>query len=282
MKKSSKVVKAGVDSSLTPPVRNCAAPHSFLFLRHRRHAWPNNHAMADLSRETSRQSFSADDATSLTQFPNLCSSVSRDYDSTSQPLDDLLEGSGPSMFDDNAAVDASDPQTLSAASTDVIRSIIDHHGAVELVRRLSTMLAERDAHITALTRLAEEYKIPRGRINDTASRVKQAERRRLSLATASEDLAPSSGLGSESGVRTTLKPYISSLCLIICRSLSNQRGRQSHPRLRKGSLSFLVVARASYQKRHKSRRFLHELGSKAPYANTLCSSTPAGSRSTSR
>jgi hypothetical protein len=165
--------------------------------------------MAELCRETSHQSLTADDATSLTQFPNLCSGASRDHDAASQPLHDLLEGAGPSMFDDNAAVDASDPQTLSAASTDVIRNVIDHHGAVELIRRLSTMLAERDAHITALTRLAEEYKIPRGRISDAASRVKQAERRRLSLATASEDLAPSSGLGSESGVCTGDEFYCS-------------------------------------------------------------------------
>jgi hypothetical protein len=165
--------------------------------------------MADLSRETSHQSsLSTDEATSLTYFPNLSSSaLSQDYELANQPLHDLLEGSGPSMFDDNTALDASDPQTLSAASTDVIQNIIDHHGAVELIRRLSTMLAERDAHITALTRLAEEYKIPRTRINDTASRAKQAERRRLSLATASEDLAPSSGLGSESGVCPTTRFY---------------------------------------------------------------------------
>ena len=159
--------------------------------------------MADLSRETSHQSsLPMDEATSLTYFPNLSSgALSQDYESANQPLHDLLEGSGPSMFDDSTAIDASDPQNLSAASTDVIRNIIDHHGAIELIRRLSVMLAERDAHISALTRLAEEFKIPRSRINDTASRVKQAERRRLSLATASEDLATSSGLGSESGVR---------------------------------------------------------------------------------
>ena len=106
------------------------------------------------------------------------------------------------MFDENTPIDANDPQALSAASSDVLQKIIDHHGAAELVQRLSTLLAERDAHVTALTRLAEEYKIPRQRIAETASRVKQAERRRLSLATASEDLAPSSGIGSESSVRS--------------------------------------------------------------------------------
>lgn len=163
--------------------------------------------MAELSREISRQSFSADDSSSLTPFPRLSPAVSNDYEPNSQPLEDLLEGSGPSMFDENAIIDASDPQTLSAASPDVIRSIIDHHGAVELIRRLSTMLAERDAHITALKRLAEDYQIPRNQINDAASRAKQAERRRLSLATASEDLAPSSGLGSDSGVCARVKPF---------------------------------------------------------------------------
>ncbi|KAK3716213.1 hypothetical protein LTR37_006658 [Vermiconidia calcicola] len=102
------------------------------------------------------------------------------------------------MFDENTANDATDPQTLSAASTEVLQNLIDHHGAVELIKRLSSMLAERDAHITALTRLAEEYKMPRQRISETASRAKQAERRRLSLITASEDLGPSSVIGSDS------------------------------------------------------------------------------------
>ena len=106
------------------------------------------------------------------------------------------------MFDENNTIDASNPQSLSAAPVFVLQSIIDYHGAVELVQRLSAALAERDAHITALTRLAEEYKIPRERVVDTSSRVKQAERRRLSLATASEDLVPPSVIGSDSGVRS--------------------------------------------------------------------------------
>ena len=112
------------------------------------------------------------------------------------------------MFDEHTVVDASDPQTLSSASTEILRNVIDHHGAVELIRRLSTMLAERDAHISALIRLAEEYKIPRQRVADTASRAKQDERRRLSLATASEDLAPPSERGSESGVRALKCPRV--------------------------------------------------------------------------
>lgn len=104
------------------------------------------------------------------------------------------------MFDENAAFDNSSPQALSAAQPAVLQSIIDHHGAADLVRRLSTLLAERDAHITALTRLAEEFDVPKARIADTASRVKQQERRRLSLAAASEDLLPSSAIGSDSSV----------------------------------------------------------------------------------
>lgn len=199
------------------------------FLSRHRHAWPKHHAMTELSRETSHQSALADDASSLTPFPQLSPSASHDHDSTNQPLNGLLEGSGPSMFDDNTATDASDPQTLSTASTEVLRNIIDHHGAIELIRRLSTMLAERDAHITALTRLAEDYKIPRGQINDTASRVKQSERRRLSLATASEDLAPSSGLGSESGVCYHVYMQIE-VWLIGLRSLNFMRGLESHLR----------------------------------------------------
>ena len=105
------------------------------------------------------------------------------------------------MFDENSTIAANDPQTLSAAPPNILQSVIDHHGAVELVRRLSTLLAQRDAHITALTRLAEEYRIPRDRVVETSSRVKQAEQRRLSLATASEDLEPSNGIGSDSSVR---------------------------------------------------------------------------------
>ena len=142
------------------------------------------------------------DSAQFTSFPDPASgALSQETESTKKPLHGLLDGTGPSMFDENNTIDANDPQTLSAASTDVLRSIIDHHGAVELVKRLSSLLAERDVHITALTRLAEEYKIPKQRIVDAASRVKQAEHRRLSLATASEDVAPSSGIGSDISVR---------------------------------------------------------------------------------
>ena len=159
--------------------------------------------MRDLSRQSSREALIPEEAASLTYFPDPSTNTkSIDHESLHQPLHGLLDGDGPSMFDENTANDATDPQTLSAASTEVLQNLIDHHGAVELIKRLSSMLAERDAHITALTRLAEEYKIPRQRISETASRAKQAERRRLSLITASEDLGPSSVIGSDSSVRS--------------------------------------------------------------------------------
>lgn len=155
----------------------------------------------DLSRQSSRQAFLSDDGTSFTlSLDPISKTRSQDHESANEPLNGLLDRNGPSMFDEHNVPDAPDPQSLSAAPAPVLQSIIDYHGAVELVNRLSTALAERDAHITALTRLAEEYNIPRERIVDTASRAKQAERRRLSLATASEDLVPSSAIGSDSGV----------------------------------------------------------------------------------
>ena len=96
------------------------------------------------------------------------------------------------MFDEEAAEKSTDPLTLSIAPADVLQSVLDHQGAVNLTRRLAALLAERDAHITALTRLAEEYKIPRQRVGDTALRVKQAEQRRVALGLAAEEeLAPS-------------------------------------------------------------------------------------------
>lgn len=166
----------------------------------------------DLSRRSSRAPLiQADDANSLTSFPDPADSASpslQPQTSASEPLNELaaapgnaatdvsvpvlngLLDSGPSMFDEQDGP-PSNPQSLSAASTESIRKIIDHRGAVELVRHLSALLAERDAHVSALTRLAQEYKIPANRIAETANRVKQAERRRLSLAAAaSEDLAP--------------------------------------------------------------------------------------------
>lgn len=115
-------------------------------------------------------------------------------------LNGLLDRSEPTMFDERPAVNADDPRALSAANSAVLQGVLDHHGAINLVKRLSESLAERDAHITALQRLCEEYKVPSDRVADTASRVRQAERRRLSLSAASEDLAPSRGTQSESSV----------------------------------------------------------------------------------
>ena len=111
------------------------------------------------------------------------------------------------MFDDNHAFKADDPQALSAAPADVLQSVADHHGAVFLIQRLSAALAERDAQITALRRLCEDYMVPADRVEDTTSRVKQAEARRLSLAAASEDLAVSGSNTSNSSVsQTAQKP----------------------------------------------------------------------------
>lgn len=156
----------------------------------------------DLSRQISHQSFLSDDTAALTFFGDPISKRrSKDSESTNHALYGLLEDHGPSMFDENNTIDVSNPQSLSAAPLPVLQNVIDHHGAVELVRRLTTALAERDAHITALTRLAEEYNVPRERIVDTASRVKRAEIMRLSLANASEDLISPSAIGSDSGVR---------------------------------------------------------------------------------
>ncbi|KAK5165220.1 uncharacterized protein LTR77_009318 [Saxophila tyrrhenica] len=148
--------------------------------------------MGELSRQSSRRPLVLDDTASFTSFPDPSEASLPVEEPSNVPLHGLLDRAGPSMFDENNAIDANDPQSLSAAPNPVLQNLIDHHGAVELVKRLSTMLAERDAHITALTRLAEEYKVPRQRISETASRAKQAERRRLSLATASEDLGPPS------------------------------------------------------------------------------------------
>lgn len=167
--------------------------------------------MEGLSRRSSRQALlRTDDTNSLTSFPDpSAASPSLQPQSTNnnEPLNGLLDTSGPSIFDERNDAALMDPQTLSAAQPDVLRGIIDHHGAVELVNRLATLLAERDAHITALTRLAEEYKIPRDKIVDASSRAKQAERRRFSLAAAAaEDLVPASGSQSRSDSSDRLVP----------------------------------------------------------------------------
>jgi len=163
--------------------------------------------MANLSRQCSRQPLlKPDDTSSLTSFPDPSASALL-FETNHRPLDGLLDTSGPSIFDDESCQNASNAQNLSAAPSEVLQSVIDHQGAVYLVRRLARLLAERDAHITALTRLAEEYKIPSESIADTASRTKQTEQRRLALTTAAnEDLAVPAT--SKSRVRSIMR----SLC----------------------------------------------------------------------
>lgn len=176
---------------------------------------------AVLSRQSSRVPLvPADDTTSLTSFPDPAESTSpslqgvssssleagadeeqaldaeRQHDAAlpsprsralSEPLSALLDGRGrPSMFD-VPDVDDGNPQTLAEASRESIDRIVERRGAVALIQQLSRLLAERDAHVTALTRLAEEYKVPEERIAETADRVKRAERRRRSLARAAHE-----------------------------------------------------------------------------------------------
>ncbi|TKA83164.1 hypothetical protein B0A55_00696 [Friedmanniomyces simplex] len=153
--------------------------------------------MGDLSWKSSQQPFPTPDTTSLTSFPDP-SAPYQDRIGSDAPLGFLLDRAGPSFFDEQATDSSTEPQTLARAPDDVLQAVIDRSGATTLVRRLAKLLAERDAHITALTRLAEEYKVPRQRIDETTSRVWQAEQRRLALKeAASEELAttrsPSNG-----------------------------------------------------------------------------------------
>lgn len=158
--------------------------------------------MGELSNRSSRQPLlQADDSTSLTSFPDPATgALPQESQTSSQPLSALLDQSGPSIFDENQNVDATDPQSLSAAPSSTLQHIIDHHGAVDLVRRLSSALAQRDAHITALIRLAEDYKVPQELIGEASKRARQMEDRRVSLAQASETLQDSNGTPSDSGV----------------------------------------------------------------------------------
>ncbi|KAM0717347.1 hypothetical protein Q7P37_007199 [Cladosporium fusiforme] len=167
--------------------------------------------MGELSRASSRRPIlpPQDDTESLTSFPDPApaSPITAPSPTMAEHMYGLLDRSEPTMFDERPAVNADDPRALSAADSAVLQGVLDHHGAINLVKRLSEALAERDAHITALQRLCEEYKVPKDRITDAASRVKQAERRRLSLSAASEDLAPSGGTQSESStIETVPKP----------------------------------------------------------------------------
>jgi hypothetical protein len=168
--------------------------------------------METLSRVSSRRPLlaSQDDTESLTSFPEIApgSPTTTVAPTMAEHLNGLLDRSEPTMFDERPAVNADDPRALSAADSAVLQGVLDHHGAINLVKRLSESLAERDAHITALQRLCEEYKVPQDRVTDTACRVRQAERRRLSLSAASEYLAPSRGTQSESSVCHGIKHFL--------------------------------------------------------------------------
>ncbi|KAK5107599.1 hypothetical protein LTR62_000993 [Meristemomyces frigidus] len=147
--------------------------------------------MENISRKPSRHTLlvSSEDTNSLTSFPDPDVEQDTSLQGATAPLHDLLGGNGPSSIFDDAAREplTENPQTLSQCPSPVLRTIIDHHGAVALVRRLSRLLAERDAHITALTRLAEEYRIPRARVEETTERVRVAEERRVGLGVAAQE-----------------------------------------------------------------------------------------------
>ncbi|KAK1079608.1 hypothetical protein LTR33_006247 [Friedmanniomyces endolithicus] len=145
--------------------------------------------MGELSRKTSQQPLSTPDTISLTSFPDPSAPLQQ-RTSNDAPLGLLLDRAGPSFFDEQATDSSTEPQTLARAPDDVLEAVISRSGAAKLVRRLAGLLAQRDAHITALTRLAEEYKVPRQRVEETTSRVWQAEQRRLALKeAANEELA---------------------------------------------------------------------------------------------
>lgn len=119
-------------------------------------------------------------------------------------LNGLLDtAGGPSMFDqsEGAAGDV-DPQNLGACEDDVLERVIAHRGAVELVRHLSGLLAERDALVTGLRRLCEEFEVPEERVVEAGRRSALAAKRRGELAEAAVDVDESGRQGSEGGVQS--------------------------------------------------------------------------------
>ncbi|CAK3930480.1 Hypothetical predicted protein [Lecanosticta acicola] len=94
-------------------------------------------------------------------------------------LNGLLDTAGrPSMFDaDGEDDDDDDPQNLATCEENVLQRIIAHRGAMELVRNLSGLLAERDAQVTALRRLCEEVGVPDGKIAEAKGRVRRLRRK---------------------------------------------------------------------------------------------------------
>ncbi|KAK6440750.1 hypothetical protein LTR95_003025 [Oleoguttula sp. CCFEE 5521] len=156
-----------------------------------------------LSRQTSRKPLlpHQDDDASITSFPELpplSPTTSHPSISVTEHLNGLLDQSEPTMFDERPDVDADDPRTLSAADHAVVQRVMDHYGGVNLTQRLAKSLAQRDAHVTALQRLCEEFKVPETRIIECGSRVKQAERRRLSLVKAANESMTTSGAYAKS------------------------------------------------------------------------------------
>lgn len=160
----------------------------------REHERARTTTMGELSSQSSQQALlRPDDTCSLTIFPDpSTSSLEHHAQHESGGLNGLLDRSGPTLFDEQPSETGTDAHTLSSAPPEVLQNVIDYQGAASLVRRLATLLAERDAHITALTRLAEEYKVPQESIAATTSRVRQAEQRRLALTIAADEhLVPS-------------------------------------------------------------------------------------------
>lgn len=117
-------------------------------------------------------------------------------------LNGLLDtAGGPSMFDqsEGSAGDV-DPQNLGACEDAVLERVIAHRGAVDLVRHLSGLLAERDALVTGLRRLCEEFEVPEERVVEAGRRSALAAKRRGELAEAAVDAEETGRRGSEGGV----------------------------------------------------------------------------------
>lgn len=159
--------------------------------------------MRTVSRRSSKQAVISIDEGSLTSFPDPPGSPpDGEGQSTKSLLDGLLGESDDDLFHENNDHDIMDPQGLSAAPDSALNAVIEANGAANLVRRLAQALAERDAHITALRRLAEEYHAPPNEISDTLSRSSRSTIRRLALDTAASE----SGISVENGYTKHISP----------------------------------------------------------------------------
>lgn len=146
-----------------------------------------------LSRRSSKQAVISVDERSLTSFPDPPASPKDGGQSTKSLLDGLLDASNEDLFNENEEHDIMDPQSLSAAPESALNAVVEANGAANLVRRLAQALAERDAHVTALRRLAEEYHAPQSEIFDTLSRSSRSTSRRQDLAAAVSETTTSMG-----------------------------------------------------------------------------------------